>query len=213
MECWKSTTSFSLRPTTPKKCKCGSYRRKRNDNFLTCQECKKQYRCQLLSSENESNPENTSKSGQKSNQSLSKEKKERAEFLFELWSIRERDRDFISYSKEYRGFIDFKISLKAFQLSCFYNEIVEPLEDDILMKILFHCDNGINIKLLVEKEQVLFHLQLDDVEFCAAMFHDPFYFLCIKVNQATVDLYLKSLKQLNDSWRSDPDGILSNGNK
>ncbi len=167
----------------------------------------------LLSSEDESNPRDTSKSGLKSDQSLPKEKQE-PKLLFELWNIRERDRDFISFSREYSSFSGFKVNLKACQLSCFYNEIEGPLADDseILMKVVFDHEEGINIKLLVDENQVSIQLSSEDIEYCAAMFHDPFYFLCIKVSQVTVDLYLDALKQLSNSWRSDPDGILSNGN-
>lgn len=140
--------------------------------------------------------------------------KDQKSYLFEPWNIKEKDRDLINFQEDCHSYKNFKFPLKAFQMGCFFSETYNSETEETAMTFKSVSDNdieGIDIKLMVDDNNIKITVGLEDIEYCAVMFHDPFYFLCIKLAQVTCDLYFNELKSLQSAWRDDPDGTLMNG--
>ena len=139
----------------------------------------------------------------------SKPKSDKNKYVFKEWEIKQSDTITInqyllsenqSIKKFYTG--SFEMKSKFTRLGGYSN--------DIEHSAVFSEVNGIDLTMKDGDYQIKITLGVEDIKYCAAMFHDPAFFLLIRLSDFTASLYAEELKKLQNFRKSfiyDKDGI------
>ena len=143
------------------------------------------------------------------NEKASKPKSDKNKYVFKEWEIKQGDTITInqylisenqSIKKLYTG--SFEMKSKFTRLGGYSN--------DIEHSAVFSEVNGIDLTMKDGDYQIKITLGVEDIKYCAAMFHDPAFFLLIRLSDFTASLYAEELKKLQNFRKSfiyDKDGI------
>jgi hypothetical protein len=133
------------------------------------------------------------------NDKASKPKSDKNKYYCREWDIKRSDTISInkylisenhSIKRVYTG--GFELKSKFTRLGGYFS--------DVEHMIIFNEKNGIDLIIKDGDYQIKITIGIEDIKYCAAMFHDPAFFLFIRLSDFTASLYAEELKKM-DSYR------------